>query len=226
MARLDGKVAIVTGGGGSGIGHGISLELARAGACTAIFEIDLAAGEEVRDQIRSSGGEAVVIRADISSAAEVRSAVEEVIRRLRRIDALINNAGIGLIGPVAEVSEEEFDRLAAVDLRGAWLCSKYVIPHMQRQRDGAIVNVACRHPVSNESAADIISFTCTLCRAARPRVSEAKLLMHSSPVCRRLLQIGGRTYSGILVRLWVDNYAERGQPVPNPTLTNTPGCKF
>ncbi len=145
MARLDGKVAVVTGGGGSGIGHGISLVLARQGAHVIIFEIDLEAAEEVRLQIEADGGSATAIHADISRSDNVRQAIDMVIEEHQRVDILVNNAGIGLIRPVAEVSEEEFDQLAAIDLRGMWLCCKYAIPHMRRQKQGSIVNIASVH---------------------------------------------------------------------------------
>ncbi|HUZ45206.1 MAG TPA: SDR family oxidoreductase [Terriglobia bacterium] len=145
MGRLTGKVAIVTGGGGSGIGQGISRVLAREGAYVSIMEIDLAAAEAVRDEIVAAGGAAAVVRADVSKSEEVCSVVERVVREHGRIDVMVNSAGVGLVRPVAEASEEEFDRLAAIDLRGLWLCCKYAIPHMQRQRQGAIVNISSIH---------------------------------------------------------------------------------
>ena len=145
MGRLDGKVAVVTGGGGSGIGHGISWVLARQGAHVVIFEIDIEAAEEVCRQIETDGGSATAIRADISRSDNVRRAVEMVIEEHNNLDILVNNAGIGLIRPVAEASEEEFDLLAAIDLRGMWLCCKYAIPHMRRQKQGSIVNIASVH---------------------------------------------------------------------------------
>jgi NAD(P)-dependent dehydrogenase (short-subunit alcohol dehydrogenase family) len=145
MGRLTGKVAIVTGGGGDGIGQGISRVLAREGAHVSIMEIDIAAAEAVQERIVAAGGEASVVRCDVSSSEEVRSAFEQVVREHGRIDTLVTNAGIGLIRPVAEASEEEFDRLASIDLRGLWLCCKYAIPHMQRQRRGAIINIASVH---------------------------------------------------------------------------------
>jgi NAD(P)-dependent dehydrogenase (short-subunit alcohol dehydrogenase family) len=150
MSRLDGKVAVVTGGGGSGIGHGISLVLAREGAHVVILEIDLDAAEKVRRQIEAGGGRARVIRADISRSDDIRQAIGVIVEEHDRLDVLVNNAGIGLIRAVAEASEEEFDRLAAVDLRGMWLCCKYAIPHMRRQRQGAIVNIASVHSRATE----------------------------------------------------------------------------
>jgi NAD(P)-dependent dehydrogenase (short-subunit alcohol dehydrogenase family) len=145
MSLLEGKVAVVTGGGGSGIGHGISLVLAKHGAHVAILEIDLDAAEEIRHQIETRGGHATAIRADISRSDNVRRAIEMVIEERKRLDILVNNAGIGLVRPIAEASEEEFDQLAAIDLRGMWLCCKYAIPHMRRQKEGSIVNIASVH---------------------------------------------------------------------------------
>jgi NAD(P)-dependent dehydrogenase (short-subunit alcohol dehydrogenase family) len=145
MPLLEGKVAVVTGGGGSGIGQGISLVLARQGARVVILEIDIDSGEEVRRRIETSGGIATVIRADISRSGNVRRAIDMVIDEHEHLDILVNNAGIGLIRAVAEASEEEFDQLASIDLRGMWLCCKYAIAHMRRQKQGSIVNIASVH---------------------------------------------------------------------------------
>ncbi len=145
MALLEGKVAVVTGGGGSGIGHGISLVLAKQGAHVAIFEIDIDSAEEARRRIKAEGGSATVVRADVSRSDNVRRAIDMVVDEHEHLDILVNNAGIGLIRPVAEASEEEFDQLASVDLRGMWLCCKYAIPHMRKQKQGSIVNIASVH---------------------------------------------------------------------------------
>ncbi len=145
MGQLDGKVAVVTGGGGSGIGHGICRVLARQGAHVVIFEIDVEAAQEVCRQIEDEGGSATVVLADISRSDNVRQAVEMVVEEKHSLDILVNNAGIGLIRPVAEANEDEFDRLAAIDLRGVWLCCKYAIPHMRRQKQGSIINIASVH---------------------------------------------------------------------------------
>ena len=145
MGRLDGKIAIVTGGAGAGIGYGISKVLAQEGAFVAILEIDLEAAEIVRARIERAGGQAVVLRCDVSKAGDVRSAVEHVVQAQRRLDVLVNSAGIGMIQPVADATEEEFDRIASIDLRGMWLCCKFAIPHLQKQKGGAIINVASVH---------------------------------------------------------------------------------
>jgi NAD(P)-dependent dehydrogenase (short-subunit alcohol dehydrogenase family) len=112
MRTLDGCIAIVTGAGGPWIGHSISMELACAGATVAIAEIDLPAGEHVQAQIKNLGGKADVHRADVSKAKDVQAMIEQVVRDHGRVDILINNAGVGLIRPVVESTEEEFDRLS------------------------------------------------------------------------------------------------------------------
>ena len=145
MAPLEGKVAIVTGGAGSGIGHGISQVLAKQGAHVAIFEIDIDSAEEVCSRIKAEGGSATVVRADVSRPDNVRRAIDMVVDEHEHLDILVNNAGIGLIRPVAEASEEEFDQLASIDLRGMWLCCKYAIPYMRREKQGSIINIASVH---------------------------------------------------------------------------------
>lgn len=145
MMRLEDKVAIITGGGGGGIGHGISLEFARQGAFVIIVEIDLDAAESVSQQIQSEGGRSSILKADITRENEVKDVVERVLKEHQRLDVLVNNAGIGMIRPPADATEEEFDRVMNVDLRGAWLCSKYAIPPMQRQRNGSIINISSVH---------------------------------------------------------------------------------
>jgi NAD(P)-dependent dehydrogenase (short-subunit alcohol dehydrogenase family) len=143
--RLEGKLAIVTGGGGPAIGHGISTVLAAEGAHVVIFEIDMETAELVRKRIEAAGGCVSVLRADVSKAGEVKAAMEEVVHRHKRLDVLVNSAGVGLVRAIAEATEEEFDRLAAIDLRGMWLCCKYAIPQMQKQKGGAIVNIGSVH---------------------------------------------------------------------------------
>jgi len=145
VGRLNGKIAVVTGGGGGGIGQGITRVLANEGANVIILEVDLASAEAVRNNVEATGGKASVVRADISQPSEVRSAIEQTIRDYGQLDILVNNAGVGLVRAVADASEEEFDRLVSIDLRGVWLCCKYTIPWMQRQTKGAIINIASVH---------------------------------------------------------------------------------
>ena len=137
-----GKVALVT-GGSSGIGRATAHAFAEAGATVVLSDIDAAGGEAVAQALRDGRREAAFIRADVSQAADVARLVTETVARFGRIDCAHNNAGIlGGITRLADVSEDEYDRLMSINLKGVWLCLKAEILQMQRQGGGAIVNTA------------------------------------------------------------------------------------
>lgn len=138
-----GKVALVT-GGSSGIGRATAHAFAEAGATVVLSDIDAAGGEAVAQALRDGRREAAFIRADVSQAADVARLVTETVARFGRIDCAHNNAGIlGGVARVADVAEDEFDRLMSVNLKGVWLCLKEEILQMQRQGGGGtIVNTA------------------------------------------------------------------------------------
>lgn len=133
---LAGKVAIIT-GGGSGIGLGCALYLADVGAQVAIIDVNDAAGEAVREEI---GEDAIFIRTDVSSNADCKSAVEQIQEKFGRIDILVNSAGVIRRKSVVDLTEEEWDLVLDVSLKGTFLMSKYTIPIMERN-GGAIVNI-------------------------------------------------------------------------------------
>ena len=142
--RLKNKVAIVT-GSGAGIGRAIAVGYARAGAKVVVVDVNATNGEATVAEIRNSGGEAVFVQTDVSKTTEVKRAVETAVEQYGRVDILVNNAGVQLFDRDArahELTEEAWDRTHSVNLRGAWLCSKYTIPVMLQQGDGAIINVA------------------------------------------------------------------------------------
>ena len=143
MAGLvQGKIALVT-GGGSGIGRATSLALATEGAKVAVSDIVVAGGEETVRLIKTAGGEAIFIKADVAKAAEVEALINKVVETYGRLDCALNNAGIeGAMTSTADCSEENFDRIIAVNLKGVWLCMKHEIPQMLKQGGGAIVNTA------------------------------------------------------------------------------------
>ncbi len=140
---LQDKVAIIT-GVASGIGKAAASVFAREGASIVAADVTAAVGEAVVKSIRDSGGKASFVRCDISRAADVEAMVAAAVRTYGRIDCAFNNAGIiGRIARTAEETEENFDRVVLIDLKGPWLCMKYEILQMLRQgKGGAIVNTA------------------------------------------------------------------------------------
>jgi NAD(P)-dependent dehydrogenase (short-subunit alcohol dehydrogenase family) len=134
------KVALVT-GGGSGIGRAICLAFADAGARVACVDIDSAQGEQTAALIRQRGGEALFARADVTDSESVRSYVETTTAAYGRIDAFANNAGYeGEVKSTTDYPLDVFDRVMAVNVRGVFLGLKYVLPVMQIQRSGAVIN--------------------------------------------------------------------------------------
>ena len=140
--QLDGKVALVT-GGGSGIGRATCLAMAREGAQVMVADIVVEGGQETVSLVKNAGGEATFIRTDVSQASEVEAMVKQTIETYGRLDCAFNNAGIeGPVCSTVEYTEEDFDRVVAIDLTGVWLCMKYEIPAMLQHGGGAIVNTA------------------------------------------------------------------------------------
>ena len=142
MTDLTGRVALVT-GGSRGIGRAIAVSLAEAGAAVAVnYREKAAEAEAVADAIRGKGGKAVTVRADVSQAADVRRLVADVERGLGPIDVLVNNAGIGLVRTVDDLTEADFDTTIAVNLKSVFLCTQAVIPGMRARQWGRIVNIS------------------------------------------------------------------------------------
>jgi 2-hydroxycyclohexanecarboxyl-CoA dehydrogenase len=138
---LTGKNAVVT-GGASGIGRGICLRLARDGADVAILDLDGAGAQQVAQEMSALGRRAIAIETDVASAASVEAAMQQVHQRLGQVHILVNDAGICTFVPLMQMSEEQWDRMMAVHLKGAFLCSKAVVPDMLAAAWGRIVNLS------------------------------------------------------------------------------------
>ena len=139
---LQGKIALVT-GGGSGIGRASALAFAREGAKVVVADVVIDGGEETLGLIKKAGGEAIFVKADVSKAAEVEALVNQAVEAYGRLDCTYNNAGIeGIMASTTDYTEEAWDRVMAINLKGVWLCMKYEIPQMLKQGGGAIVNTA------------------------------------------------------------------------------------
>src|SRR5260370_14624910 len=139
--KVSGKVALIT-GGASGIGRATALLFAREGAAIALADVNADAGQRVEDEIAQSGGRAFFEPVDVARAADCQRLVERAIRELSRIDILFNNAGIIRRATVLDLTEDDWDRVMAVNVKSIYLLSRVVIPHMQKAGGGIIINTA------------------------------------------------------------------------------------
>lgn len=130
-------------GGASGIGRTSVLRFAKEGAKVVIADIHVEGGEETVRMVKEADGEATFIKTDVARATEVETLVKKTIETYGRLDCAFNNAGIdGKQAPTADCTEENWDRVMSVNLKGVWLCMKYEIPQMLKQGGGSIVNMA------------------------------------------------------------------------------------
>lgn len=135
------RVALVT-GAASGIGRAIAVALAGAGARVVLLDVDEENGTAAARAIERDGGRALFLRADVSQSVDCASAVDRVVERFDRLDILVNNAGIIRRADVVDLPEQEWDRVMAVNVKSAFLLSKFAVPVMTRRGGGAIVNIA------------------------------------------------------------------------------------
>ena len=140
--RLEGKVAIVT-GAASGFGAGIARRFAEEGAAVVLTDISDKAGQVVAGEIGQGGGRALYVHADVTRRAEVKAAVEGAIETFGKLDILVNNAGYAHVNqPMLEVSEADFDRVYAVNVKAIYLAALEAVPVFRRQGGGCIVNTS------------------------------------------------------------------------------------
>jgi 3-oxoacyl-[acyl-carrier protein] reductase len=144
--RLEGRAAIVT-GGGHGIGKAYAHRLAEEGAKIVIAEIDGPAAERLAADLQHAGFEALALRTDVADGASVEEMARRTLERFGRIDILVNNAAVFATVPMSrapfdQIDPAEWDRMMAVNLRGTWLASRAVIPHMRKQGYGKIINIS------------------------------------------------------------------------------------
>jgi NAD(P)-dependent dehydrogenase (short-subunit alcohol dehydrogenase family) len=144
MQRLPGKIAFVT-GGARGIGRAIVDKFVVEGAFVAFADVDDSVGRDAARELGEARGAVEFYKADVASEFDVRNAIEAVVRKHGTIDVLVNNAGINAYFDATRMSEAEWDRVFAVDLKGAWLCAKYALRAMTAAGHGSIVNIASIH---------------------------------------------------------------------------------
>ena len=154
---IRGRVAIVT-GSGRGIGEGIAHGLANEGCCVAVCDRDLEPAQSVAEAIQRNGGRALAFHMDVANAESVRECAALVQEALGPIHILVNNAGFSRDGPLVEMTEEQWDDVVDVCLKGTWMCARAVAPRMIEAGEGRIINISSRvhlgeHNKSNYVAA-------------------------------------------------------------------------
>ncbi len=142
MGRLHGKVSIVT-GAARGIGKATAILFAKEGGNVVLADV-LEEGRDVADSVNRMIGRdaAIFVKTDVSRDEDVKNLVEVTLERFGKIDVLVNNAGVGHFKDIMETSVDEWDRVININLKGAFLCCKYVVPHMVRAGGGSIINVS------------------------------------------------------------------------------------
>jgi NAD(P)-dependent dehydrogenase (short-subunit alcohol dehydrogenase family) len=143
-ARLENKVALIT-GGGRGIGRAIAHKMAHEGALVALADIDVESAQSAAEELLKEGCQSIAIQTDITREMEVQAAVSRVTGSFRRIDILVNNAGKNFYYDATTMSEADWDNAMNVDVKGAWLCCKHVLPSMKAAKAGSIINIASVH---------------------------------------------------------------------------------
>lgn len=153
MGNLKGKVILIT-GGGQGIGEGIALRLAEDGGDVVVSDINEESAKNVSEKILKNGGKSIALQIDVSNSTSVNDGVKKIIEEFKRIDILVANAGIIKVQTVEEITEEDWDKVFAVNLKGVFLTNKAVIPYMKSQKYGKILNcssISGREAVANLS---------------------------------------------------------------------------
>ena len=204
MDRVKGKTCIVT-GGARGIGRACVQRLAEEGAKVAIFDLHDDEGEALAAALTGQGLSAAYWRVDVSSEAAVKAAVDAAAERFGSIDVLVNNAGIsGSTRLTHEITEEEWDRVQAVNVKGVLFCSKHAIPHMRRAGAGSIINLSSIYGLvgapdvpayhASKGAVRLMSKTDALCYAAdRIRVNSVHPGFIWTPMVEVHLKASGAT---------------------------------
>lgn len=139
--KLAGKVALVT-GAAQGIGKAVALLLARNGADIVVSDINLEKAEETAKEVQALGRKALATKVDVATLGDVEKMVEAILAQFGKVDILVNNAGIARDKLILRMTEEDWDAVLNINLKGTFNCTKAVVRHMSKQRSGKIVNIA------------------------------------------------------------------------------------
>ncbi|AEJ42176.1 beta-ketoacyl-ACP reductase [Alicyclobacillus acidocaldarius] len=153
MGKLDGQVAIVT-GAARGIGAATAKRLAADGAKVAVFDIKEELTKDTVEAIRQAGGEAIGVGCDVTKADDVERAIESVVQKWGRLDILVNNAGVIRDNLLFKMTEEDWDTVMNVHLKGAFLCSRAAQKYMVQQKSGKIINLSSTSALGNRGQAN------------------------------------------------------------------------
>ena len=166
--RLKGKVALIT-GGGSGIGEATVLKFSEEGAKVVINDVDADNANNVAKKVKSKGGEALVCIADVCKKSDVENMIKQTLKQFGKLDILVNNAGINRDSFVKKMSEEQWDKVIDINLKGTFLCAQAALVPMMEQKSGRIINTASIGALGNlgqanysASKAGVIGLTKTL----------------------------------------------------------------
>lgn len=142
MGRLDHKVALITGAAG-GLGRQTAIRMAEEGAKIALVDLNVEGGEETKKLVEEIGSKSIFIQADVSKSSDVQNYVKKTIEEFGKIDIFFNNAGIeGMVAPVEDYDEDEFDKVIAINVKGVFLGLKYVLKEMKKQGSGSVINTS------------------------------------------------------------------------------------
>jgi len=142
MGKLDGKVAVIT-GAASGMGRASAIRFAKEGAAVVVTDLNEEGGAGTLAECKSGGGKAIFQRTDVSSEADIKAAVDRAVKEYGRLDIMFNNAGLGgAMGPLENVTSENWDRTMAILLRAVFLGIKYSVPEMRKSRGGSIISTS------------------------------------------------------------------------------------
>jgi len=151
--KLENRVALIT-GAGSGIGKAAAQLFAKEGARIVVADLDRGRGEDTAKKIRASGGQSIFVETDVTKSSLIEAAVSKTISEFGTIDILYNSAGVDIFvinpkadGTVVGTLEEDWDRLLAINLKGAFLFAKYTLPHMMKQRRGVVINMGSEYGI-------------------------------------------------------------------------------